>query len=523
MMGTRNTTHTGKSNRPDNRPSASQPLAFALDGTTPAPTAREINKRLRQERELEKRLERQEKHTSGAAAGVISRILKKHPGNPHEQVSMFLREFVIHAGVGRKRPVSAATSTKYRHVLHSILNDLRTYKMPVQNISEIGRAHAMKLVAGWMKDGLSAATIQNRISIMRRFLQFMGKTQAIPEHNQWRELLNANGMEAPERRSTVATVSKAWDENGVDYKEVVQRVIQICPLTAVQLAMQLCFGLRVRESLEIDPKAADYGDMLRILYGTKGGRPRDVPFSSDEGVSLIQRDVLERAKTFAREHAKGRLGRKGYTLEQNARHFYHVLERAGVQRKTLGISAHGLRHQYMGHLYTEESGLPPPVSRNAKLSYTEDDLANHRRAVRIVQNRAGHGEEKSSGAYIGSHGRLESIRNRRVDEWIRMLEGNPRFHEECLAAGVQELWLGGYFAHGVEVRPDDRIELSVRFSTVEGAQTGRLHLKQKLGEIYPRGVNIIPWIVAEQPEPCVALHLKDPAKGKNATKQLEMI
>jgi len=432
---------------------------------------------------------------------------------------MFLREFVIYAGCGRRRPVSMRTSTVYKDVLHQVIGELKLVRMPVTDLSVIGQKHVLCLTKHWIKEGHAPATIQGKVSVLRRFLTMVGKPNAIPRANEWRELLNKNSIEVPDRRTTVAIRSKAWDELGVDFKEILERVGRRCPLTAMQLEMQVAFGLRMREALQMDPKAADCGNMLRVIYGTKGGRPRDVYFDADEGMSLWQRDVLERAKVYALKHPKGRLARKGYKLEQNVRHFYHEMEAVGVSKSALGVTPHGLRHQYAARRYFEYTGMAPPVSKDAKLQFTAQDLdADYQARAKVTQD-LGHDRRDIPKHYLGSHQMLDRDKKRRIGEWIGMTEKNAEFQKACAQAGVKQIWLTGHFALGIDVHKDERFELTARFVSIEAAQANRQQLMKVLADMYLRGANVIPWVLNDSPDPAIEIWL-DEAQGLSTQAQL---
>jgi integrase len=478
------------------------------------PTAREVNRRIRAEVLAEKRAEQSIKRSEGAALGVLARVQKKHRGDPHAQVSMFLREFSIYAGVGRRRPVSQRTSTNYRVVMHQVLDELRHLRMGVQNLGEIGQKHVIRLTKHWQACKQAPATIQNKVSVMRRFLTMVGKPNAIPQRDEWRHALNTHGVEAPDRRETVLRKSKAWKERGVDFKQIVEKVRINSAITAMQLEVQAAFGLRALESMELDPRAADHGDDLRLLYGTKGGRPRDVEFkTSDEGLNLFRRDVLERAKAMAKVHPKGRLARKGYSLDANVKHFYYQMRKVGVTRKDLGVTAHGLRHEYMTNKLEDETGLPAFNTSCAKLHYTREEIERMKKAEEKVTSDAGHAREYSSRAYVGSHAMMQKERRERVEEWIRMTEENAKFQAVCEKVGATHVWLVGRFSTGLEVRVDEPMELAVRFSTAEVAREKRKELKLSLDRMFARGANIVAWIEDGQPDGAMEIFLK--ADGEN--------
>lgn len=227
------------------------------------------------------REQKQARRGDGAGLDVLARVKRRHPANPKAQVTMFFDEFVLKAGTGRDRPVSERTRSSYVENLIGMLDELRECNAVVRNLDELGSKHALHLMRLWKLKAFSAGTIEWKLSILRRFLTFIGKGHLIPTGVRLHKWLLENGIEPPPARATVATVSLAWEEKGVDLEQILPKVAVLCPITAIHLEIQAAFGLRMRESLQLDPRAADCGDVLRVVHGTKGGLPRDVPFDSE--------------------------------------------------------------------------------------------------------------------------------------------------------------------------------------------------------------------------------------------------
>jgi len=167
-----------------------------------------------------------------------------------------------------------------------------------------------------------------------------------------------------------AKEDRSWEGNAIEYKRVVEAVAAIDPRVAAQLALLLTFGLRRKEavmfmphsavvsaeSVPISQHASDrYAVFLRVQRGTKGGRLRFVAIRNDE-----QRSALARALPFA-PHASSHLGHPGFTLKQSLKRFDNVMQKAGVTKRQLGVTAHGLRHQFAHEFHVELTGVQAPV------------------------------------------------------------------------------------------------------------------------------------------------------------------
>lgn len=448
---------------------------------------------------------------AGAGVNILKRVEKKHPNDAKKQMAAFLRDFVIKAGTGRLRPVSQPTSDRYTETLMLIIDELREERANVNNLREIGKKHALRLIGRWIRQGQSASTIQNKTSILRRFLTFIGKQNLIPRGHLLKAWLTANGLEVP-TRTIVARSSKAWNELGVDVFEILKQVTESCQFTAIQLEMQLAFGLRMKESLQLIPRIADHGTYLGVVWGTKGGLPRNVNFDKDPTTANWQREVLERAKLMADQNRKGTLSIQGKTLMQSIDHFYYIMRKFGISRKGLGVTAHGLRHQFAARRYREIAGFGAPVTALAP-SHTpivaEADLI----ARTKISRELGHFRPDVTQAYTGSFILRDRDSNKRINSWIDQTEGNEKFKQVMAESSITRAWLGGSFANGLLVGPHEKLRLflSPRAGVILDADA-RSVLKNSLNALYHRGVDITLHYEEVDPDECVELIL--PRKGQ---------
>lgn len=442
---------------------------------------------------------------AGAGVNVLYRVQKAHPDDPKKQLAAFLRDFVIKSGTGRLRPVSELTNDKYADVLMKSLDDLKAERAMVRNLSELGKPHVLRLVGAWMRDGQSAGTIQNKISILRRFLTFVGRENLIPRGAQLTEWLKSNGITPPESRSIVARTSKAWDQNDVDVFDILKRVAADCAFTAMQLEIQVAFGLRVRESIQIIPSVADRGAVLSVVWGTKGGLPREVTFDPDEMLSGWQHDVLERAKVMASQNRKGTLSIQGKSLAQSKAHFYYVVRKYGISRDGLGVTAHGLRHQFAARRYQQLTGFGAPVTANApKMSAAV--LQAERDVLGKVSVVMGHFRSNITQSYTGSFRMRKKDENERVDGYIDITERNPAFWHAIEPFEIERVWLAGKFASGEPVSSSDKMRLILAPKAgVNLNAEQRLLLRNALNEVITRGVDMTMHYDVDSPDDTVEL------------------
>ncbi|CAM8644928.1 XerD Site-specific recombinase XerD [Comamonadaceae bacterium] len=471
-------------------------------------TVREINRQISQQLKAEKQLEREKRVARGSGLGALERAEKKHKGNPMAQLAMFFKEYVIVAGTGRKRNVSQRTLDVYGEHLFRALRELKEMGRGVQNLRELGKSHALALIKHWHEEGQKPPTIQGKISTLRRFLGFIGKDKTIPKAEELKRWLEENQIEARVKRDYIPTESKAWDQKGVDLFSVLEQLRAHCAITAMQVEMQAAFGLRMKESTHINPKAADYGNLLRVVHGTKGGLPRDIAFDADESIAVWQRDVLERAKLYAAQNKKGTLSIDGKNVQKTKDHFYYMLKKAGVTKSQLGVTAHGLRHAYAARLYKQHTGMDAPVSSMSGTKITDDTYAADLDARGEISKALGHFRPDISRSYLGSLPALDKNRKKNVDQWVRMTEKNEEFVEAMIDAGVVEVWLGGKAAAGIELGLGENLRLIVRTAEkIPMDQNVEFMLKQRLSALYQYKIDLSQHFGSGSPEDTLELYL----------------
>ena len=247
----------------------------------------------------------------------------------------------------------------------------------------------------------SAAYIQQQLSFLRVFSCWIGKPGLVRHAEHY--------VEKPEivRRHYSARHDKGWTGNQVDIEESIRAVARIDEYVAAQLRMVWAFGLRRKEAIMFRPHVAEvpayalpascaaidrYVSFLRIKRGTKGGRLRFVAVRTQ-----AQRDALAFARQIA-HFPNSHLGRPELTLKQSLDHFSNVVRVAGLTKKSLGVTPHGLRHEFAGDLFYTLAHVPPPVRGGDPSS----DPEVMRAAYLQVAQQLGHNRPQISNAYLGS-------------------------------------------------------------------------------------------------------------------------
>ena len=163
------------------------------------------------------------------------------------------------------------------------------------------------------------------------------------------------------------------------------------PFRKMSLEGQKLFGLRVEESLKIQPFVADKGDRL-FLKGswTKGGWERFVPILTAE-----QRKWVDEAKALVKYKDNSLIPQdKSYKTYRNTINKY-------FQRKNI-CKTHGLRHLYAQQRYEELTGWKCPAKGGLSRKQLLSEQRELDKTVRLqISTELGHSRIQILSIYCG--------------------------------------------------------------------------------------------------------------------------
>lgn len=284
---------------------------------------------------------------------------------------------------GRK-VVSHATIADRSEFYSRLIHQLHELGYPLTNVHHLKPKHIDALMKRWEGEGLSASTLQKRFSYLTLLCRWIGKASMLRP--------GASYLADPGRyrRTYAADHDHSWTAVGIDPLEKIAAIEPDDPAVARVLRLQHAFGLRIQEASLLNPARDTVGEaQLRIVAGTKGGRPRVVPIET-----AAQRAVLAEAHGYAGITRRSMIPPE-YDLKQWLTHCYHVLGRHGVTRQA-GLVSHGLRHHYANDVYEQLTGEVSPVRGGAAV-----DSALNLPACREVASRLGHARPAITTAYCG--------------------------------------------------------------------------------------------------------------------------
>lgn len=320
---------------------------------------------------------------------LIERELMSFAGNALTQPQRSVRN---------KKQVSQKTIEARIYGVCSSIGALIELGFKVRSLDNVGEKHIAALHAAWTQSGGPHEKSVGRIHNLNCYLRLL-----FDIHLRKSGLVRSvDFYDSDCKRTYVAATDKSWNGHAVDAEAIIAGIAASGgngQIVAAQLELSLAFGLRVQEAwlarpLELLDEAINR-ESARIQHGTKGGRPREVPVSD-----LVQLDVLMRVAAFARGERQTMIPAR-YTLPQWRNTYYAIVRACGVRRDDtnggLGVTSHGLRHQYLHGVYRQLTGVDAPIKGGMTI-----DLHVHRSALKTLIEHAGHSDVRKASAYLGS-------------------------------------------------------------------------------------------------------------------------
>lgn len=274
----------------------------------------------------------------------------------------------------RNKDGSYATQVDRWHTLDLIARQLDVLGYKNMRAESLKPRHVEAVVTLWQREGLSAATMKNRMSYLRWWAEKIGNPSIVPGNNK--------ALGIPDRRYvTNENKGQVLDGRLDAVKDAHVRM---------SLELQAAFGLRREEAIKFQPSYADRGDKLVLKPSwTKGGRGRELPIRTE-----AQREVLDRAHKLA---AKGSLIPAKLQYVQQMRIYERAMVKAGFH------AMHGLRHAYAQVRYLELTGWPAPTAGGPRQCELTPEQRELDREVRLqICEELGHGRTQISATYLGT-------------------------------------------------------------------------------------------------------------------------
>lgn len=239
--------------------------------------------------------------------------------------------------LARKSGGSFKTVTDRARIASRFSASMLKLNIQIRDVSNIKTNHVELYIKSRQSEDISKRTMQNEMAAIRAIFNTAGRTKlADPNHERLSN--SALGLSGASRDgSKVAISDERYHTALVHVRDKDEGVA-----AAMQLARYL--GLRTEEavqsakSLKTWQQALNKGDeRIRVVFGTKGGRPRDT--------TIVNRDIVIRAVSSAIKYADEHNGRliDRPSLHSAIDRYRNILKDAGLTGRE---SPHSLRYAY---------------------------------------------------------------------------------------------------------------------------------------------------------------------------------
>ena len=281
----------------------------------------------------------------------------------------------------KHRSKSHTTQANRRSMLKLFAQQLAKNGYDTRNMSpnDLKGRHVNKLLEQWRKDGVSTATIKNRMAVVRFWAEKVGNPGAVKD----------NATYKIDRRIYVTNENKSVSLHDLDLSKIDENIAQ-------SLRLQDAFGLRREESMKFQPAFALDGQTIENAKyirlkdsWTKGGRPRTIPISNEK-----QRQELKNAYAQAVKNG-GSMIPKEKSYKAHKSNFEAATHGLGVGQ------THGLRHGYAQTRYRELMGFDCPAVGGTR-SLTSEEMAKDKEIRMLISEELGHSRINITSVYLGS-------------------------------------------------------------------------------------------------------------------------
>ena len=245
---------------------------------------------------------------------------------------------------------------------------LQARNIQIKNVNQIKEKYVAAYVQTRFEQGVSIRTVQNELAGIRGILRAAGREKLASQLDN--KKLNAAGAS---RDGTKTAIS---DEKFTALRAV---VLSKDSNVAAVIDLQRALGLRAEEalksfkSLQTWQKQLEAGKPVRVIFGTKGGRPRDTRVSDPSRALAAVRAAL----SISRTNGGPLVPAERFSVAMNR--YKNVMSSAGFVGKSSG---HSIRYAFA----------------REQIAHYKEQGYTHAEALAQTSNDLGHGDGR--GRYI---------------------------------------------------------------------------------------------------------------------------
>ncbi|MDE9536721.1 integrase domain-containing protein [Xenorhabdus bovienii] len=286
------------------------------------------------------------------------------------KIERFRKAFITHA---RQAGGSFVTVADRERIARQFLHFLKERGIKLRQMDSLKTKYIEHYIAERKADHISHRTLQNEMAALRTILAQAGKHKLAATDNP-RLSNRALGIANTDRRGTKMALTPT------EFQAAFQQVEQKDRGVAAMMQLAYVLGLRTKEAVEAGKSLATWKKALenghtsvRIVFGTKGGRPRQTV--------ILDREALQYAIAYAEREQAGRSGRliDKPTITQAIDRYRYIVRSAGLNGNK---APHSMRYHF-----AQQSG-----------EYYKAQGFSEREALALVSMDLGHGDGR--GRYI---------------------------------------------------------------------------------------------------------------------------
>ncbi|EBX2983032.1 DNA-binding protein [Salmonella enterica subsp. enterica serovar Glostrup] len=286
------------------------------------------------------------------------------------KVEIFRKDFIT---LARRAGGSYNTVAERTRIAQRFLQHLNHTGIKLRQVDSLKARYVESYIRQRLDDGIGKRTLQNEMSAIRAILSEAGKHKLADPQN---ERLNNRtlGLSGASRDGTKTPMTLE------QFQAVFSAVEKKDPGVAATMQLSYVLGLRNKEAIQ-SAKSLDTwkrtldkgGNKINVVFGTKGGRPRET--------TIVDRERVLQAVNYALKYTReydGKLVDKP-DMRSAMDRYRNVLRRAGM---TGEHSPHSMRYAY-----AENSG-----------QFHEGNGLNDKEVLAMISMDLGHGDGR--GRYI---------------------------------------------------------------------------------------------------------------------------
>lgn len=254
------------------------------------------------------------------------------------KIEGFRKDFI---SLARKGAGGYATIADRQRVARYFLNHLKDTGIKLRSVDALKVRYVESYIAYRKTQNISHRTLQNEMSVFRGIFTAAGKHRLADPDNE-RLSNKALGISGVNRDGTKTALTR--EEFSKAFNEIEKQDRGV----AATMRLAFVFGLRTKEAVEACKsistwkRAIENGDKsIRVVFGTKGGRPRDT--------TIIDRDEARRAIIYAEKEARERNGRfiDKPGIHQAINRYRYFVRKAGLTGEK---APHSMRYNFAREL-----------------------------------------------------------------------------------------------------------------------------------------------------------------------------